>query len=150
MKRMLCGALACLLLLSGCGTVTPAAFDPEETTQAVLDSGAFSERLEPLDDDLIPLLFSLPGDPAQYEGSVLYYSTGATSEAAAVIHVGDKSRTAAVEETLERWVELQIDATREYQPAEVEKLEHAILETREDMVLLVVAADWEAAQRAIP
>ena len=153
MKRLFCGALVCLLLLSGCGAPGSAAvtaFDPEETTQAVLDSGAFSEQLEKLDPDLIALLFGLPGDPTQYEGSALYYSTGATSEAAAVIHVSDKSQTASVESALEQWVELQIEATRNYQPAEVEKLEHAILETREDTVLLVVAADWETAEKAIP
>ena len=149
MKKILCGALACLLLLGGCRTVTVAAFEPEETVRAILDSGAFSEQLEELDPDIAVRLFRLPGDPEQYEGTAVYYSTGATSEVVAVVRAGDTDRAAQAETALKQWVEAQIEATRNYQPAEVEKLEHAILETRGDTVLLVVAADWEAARKAV-
>lgn len=151
MKKMICGALACALLLAacaGCGkTGKESSFQPERTVRALLDSGAFSETLEELDP---MLLFPLSGGEAAYEGSVLYYSTGATSETAAVICVDGAGQTAAVEEVLRAWVESQIEAERNYRPAEVEKLEHAVLETRGNTVLLVVAADWEKAAGAIP
>lgn len=151
MKRMTCGVLAGVFLLmvcAGCGKAEPElSFTPSATVQALLDSGAFSEALEELDP---LLLFPLNGEAEDYEGSVLYYSTGATSEAAAVIVVQDAGQTAAVEEALETWVEGQIEAVRNYQPAEVEKLEHAIVETRGNTVLLAVAADWEKAQAAVP
>lgn len=152
MKKILSCALVCLLLAAVCAGCTRSgaeedAFQPEETLQALLDSGAFSEDLEELDP---VLLFYLSGDAGDYEGSLLYYSTGATSETAAVIAAKDAAQADTVKETLSAWVDAQIEATRDYQPAEVEKLEHAILETRGRTVLLVVAADWKTAEKAIP
>lgn len=151
MKRIICGVLTGALLLitcAGCNGKEPEpSFAPEATVQAVLGSGAFSETLEELDP---MLLFPLSGEAEDYEGSVLYYSTGATSETAAVICVKEAGQAAAVEETLNAWVESQIEAVRNYQPGEVEKLEHAIIETRGNTVLLAVAADWEKAQAAVP
>lgn len=151
MKKLICGVLVSVLLLAACAgcakTEPEPSFAPLETVQALLDSGAFSETLEELDPTL---LFSLSGEAEDYEGSVLYYSTGATSEAAAVIATRDASQAAEAEKVLEAWVENQIEAVRNYQPAEVEKLEHAIIETRGNTVLLAVAADWEKAQAAVP
>ena len=151
MKKLICALLACALLLAvcaGCGKEEQeASFQPEQTVQALLDSGAFSETLEELDPTL---LFPLRGEAEDYEGSLLYYSTGATAETAAVISVRDADQAAAAEEVLRTWVEDQIEAERNYRPAEVEKLENAILETRGNSVLLVVAADWEKAAQAIP
>jgi len=151
MKKMICGVLACILLLAACASCgerePEPSFQPEQTVQALLDSGAFSETLEELDP---MLLFPLSGDAETYKGSVLYYSTGATSETAAVIAVRDADQAAAVEGVLRTWVEDQIAAERDYRPAEVEKLEHAIVEKRGFTVLLVVAADWEKAAQAIP
>lgn len=151
MKKMICALLACALLLAacaGCGKKEQeSSFRPEQTVQALLDSGAFSETLEELDP---ALLFSLPGDAEDYAGSVLVYSTGATAETAAVILTPDADRAGQAKTALQSWVDGQIEAERNYRPAEVEKLEHAILEKRGNSVLLVVAADWEKAAQAIP
>lgn len=153
MKKLICGALTAALLLAVCaacgqkGAQEQTPFPAAETVQALLDSGAFSEELE----ELRPtLLFPLAGEAADYEGSVLYYSTGATAETAAVISVADSARTEETKAALQSWLDDQIEAERNYRPAEVEKLEHAILETRGNSVLLVVAADYETARAAIP
>lgn len=153
MRKLICGMVCCLLLLSGCGTGEPekeASFPAAVTTQALLDSGAFSEQLEELELEIAAMLFWLEGDVTDYEGSKVYYSTGATSEVAAVIALRDAGQAEAVETALSNWVSGQIEAERNYRPAEVEKLEHAIVEVRGSSVLLVVAADWEKAQTAIP
>ncbi|MGN0968088.1 MAG: DUF4358 domain-containing protein [Oscillospiraceae bacterium] len=151
MKKLICALLTCALLLAvcaGCGKKEQeASFQPEQTVQALLDSGAFSETLEELDPTL---LFTLPGNAEDYAGSLLVYSTGATAETAAVMLTPDTDRAQQVQAALQAWVDGQIEAERNYRPAEVEKLEHAILETRGNSVLLVVAADWEKAAQAIP
>ncbi|MGN1003430.1 MAG: DUF4358 domain-containing protein, partial [Oscillospiraceae bacterium] len=124
MKKLICALLACALLLAvcaGCGEKKQeASFQPEQTVQALLDSGAFSETLEELDPTL---LFFLPGDAEDYAGSVLVYSTGATAETAAVILTPDADRAEQAKAALQTWVEDQIEAERNYRPAEVEKLE---------------------------
>lgn len=153
MKKLICAMLCCLFLLGGCGTAEPekeSAFPAAVTTQTLLGSGAFSEQLEELELEIAVMLFWLEGEAADYEGSKVYYSTGATSEVAAVIALRDAEQAEAVETALNAWVESQIEAERNYRPAEVEKLEHAIVEVRGSSVLLVVAADWEKAQAAVP
>lgn len=153
MKKIICGVLTAALLLMvcvACGQKEPEkepSFPAAMTVQALLASGAFSEELEELDP---LLLFPLSGEAADYEGSVLYYSTGATAETAAVISVRDIKQVDETEATLRSWLDGQIEAERDYRPAEAEKLENAILETRGFTVLLVVAADYEKAEAAIP
>lgn len=149
MKKLIFGLLMCALLLAGCGSEPQkeSSFPATVTVQALLDSGAFSEELEELDP---LLLFPLSGDAAGYEGSVLYYSTGATAETAAVISLRDADQVEQTEAALRTWLDGQIEAERDYRPAEAAKLENAILEARGSSVLLVVAADYEKAQAAIP
>lgn len=153
MKKMVCALMAVVLLLAGtaCGKQPEKepSFPATLTTQALLDSGAYSEQLEELDLDIALMMFWLNGDVAEYEGSKVYYSTGATSEIAAVISVADESKVPEVEQALKAWVESQIEAERDYRPAEVPKLENAIIEARGFTVLLAVAADWETATEAV-
>ena len=154
MKKIICALLAALLLLplAACGNEPEkeTSFPAAVTTQTLLDSGAFSEPLEELDTDIAVMMFWLSGDVSEYEGSKVYYSTGATSEMAAVISVADESKVPGVEEALKAWVNSQIEAEKNYRPTEVPKLENAIIESRGFTVLLVVAADWETARNAIP
>lgn len=152
MKKIICGMLTAALLLAmcaACGQKEPeaeAAFPAAATVQALLESGAFSEELEELEPTL---LFPLSGDAEVYAGSVLYYSTGATAETAAVIAVGDAQRVDETEAALRSWLDGQLEAERDYRPAEAAKLENAILQVRGSSVLLVVAADYEKANAVI-
>lgn len=153
MKKMLCVLLAAAMLLVG----TACEKEPEKepsfpaavTTQALLDSGAFSEQLEELDLDIAVMMFWLSGDVTEYQDSKIYYSTGATSEIAAVISVADESKVPEVEQALKTWVESQIEAEKDYRPTEVPKLENAIIEARGFTVLLVVANDANKAMEAV-
>jgi len=148
-----------MLFSSACGSKTPAgpaAFPPAETCQTLLDSGAFSEELELLDNEIAYMLFGfdLWSDSASLiEDSVVYYSTGATSEICAVLVIGEEyygGDMAAAKGDLEEWISAQIEAETDYRPAEAAKLEKAILEQRDNTFLLVVAADAGKAQAAIP
>lgn len=147
MKRLICGVLATVLLLVGtaCGKQSEQEepFQVDVTTQTLLDSGAFSEQLEELELDIALMMFWLDGDAAEYAGSKVYYSTGATSEIVAVIQVSDASKASEVEQALKAWVDSQIEAEMDYRPAEVPKLMNATLVTRGNTVLLAVAADRE-------
>ena len=153
MKKIVCALLAAVLLLVGTACEKEPEKEPsfpaEVTTQALLDSGAFSETLEELDLDIAVMMFWLNGDVAEYEGSRVYYSTGATAELAAVISVRDESKVPEVEEALKAWVNNEIEAEKDYRPTEVTKLENAIIESRGFTVLLVVADDANKAIEAI-
>lgn len=73
-------------------------------------------------------------------------SAGATCEEGAVLVFtsGDQAQTAV--QVLGDYVQKQIDSNRDYRPQELPKLESAVIQQRENTVLLLVAGDLEAAQ----
>lgn len=150
MKKLLCVFMALTLFtVAGCGGKEPAEkepFEPVATVQALMDAKVFSGEMMEFDHTL---LFQLPEDASGYQGSVVYYNMLGISEVAAVICAADAEQAAAVEQALTSWVETSKTNESSYRPAEAEKLGNAIIETRGNTVLLVVAADAEAAKSVI-
>ena len=135
MKKLfsLCVALAFTLILAACsgGGAPAGAYDPDATAQALLDSGAFSEALE------------------EPEAAAVYTSTGATAEEIAVLVFSTQEEADDARKALEARVSDQKDACEGYLPAELPKLEQAIVKESGSSVLLVVANDSQAAQAAL-
>lgn len=150
MKKILCLLMALILCVAAtsCGTSEPEVKDPFDPAiaQSLIDAGVFSAEMIEFDHNL---LFQLPEDAAGYQGSVVYFNVYGISEVVAVMCVADEESAAAVEQALSSWVETNKIGESNYRPAEAEKLEHAILETRGNTVLLVVAADAEKANSVI-
>lgn len=140
------GALC--LLLSACGSSEPAPFDPAAAAQALQDSGAFSEPLEPIDQDLAcGTLYDIDGETVT--DCAVYTTPTAGAEELAVFTLTDETAASAALDALRQRVEEQSDVLRSYQPDEVGKLDNAILEQRGASVLLAVAADADAARSAV-
>ena len=141
--------LALCLTLSACGGggQEAAAFDPDATAQALLDSGAFSDALEEVDTSVAATLYGV--DEADIADGVVYMSLSAGAEEIAVLVLSDADAAAAAMEGLEAHVADQRAALENYQPDEVSKLDGAILEQRGNSVLLAVCADAQAARTAI-
>ena len=116
------------------------------------DAGAFSETLEELDGDTAFALYRLGEaglERSQLTGCALLRSAGATCEEGAVLVFDTEDHAQTAQEALERYVQGQIEANRDYRPAEIPKLEDAVLDRRENTLLLVVAADTQAAKDAV-
>lgn len=142
--------LALSLTLSACGGGggQAASFDPETTCEALLDSGAFSTQLEELEP---ALLYDFEGYGLE-EGAVtggLAYSASGLTEQVAVLKCRDEAAAEETEALLETYLADAKTAFADYAPAEAGKLENAILERREDTVLLVVPNDADAAEKAV-
>lgn len=149
MKRLisLWAALALTLSLAACsGGKDPAGYDPAAVSKALLDSGAFSETLEALDADLVKGLYGLETGP---EEAAVYTSTGATAEEVAVMTFAGQEAADAALKAMEARVADQKAACEGYLPAELPKLDKAILRQSGKSVLLVVANDAEKAQAAL-
>ena len=150
MKKFLTlgAALALALALTACsgGGKTAADYDPAAASRALLDSGAFSETLEALDADLVPGLYGLETAPDE---AAVYTSTGATAEEVAVLRFADQAAADAALTALETRVADQKEACQDYLPAEIPKLEQAIVKESGKTVLLVVASDYDKAQSAL-
>ena len=155
MKRCAAALLALVLAvgLAACGgqRETGSRYETEDV-QAMADAGAFSETLEELDGDTAFALYRLGEaglERSQLTGCALLRSAGATCEEGAVLVFDTEDHAQTAQEALERYVQGQIEANRDYRPAEIPKLEDAVLDRRENTLLLVVAADTQAAKDAV-
>ena len=134
-------ALALLLSLAACGGKTeegPAPFSPADAP-ALLGSGAFSEALEAIDTDTACALYGI--DATMVTDAAVYGSTGTTAEELAILTFTDTDAAQAALTALGYRVEDRTESMADYLPSEVSKLEKAVLEQRENTVLLVVASD---------
>ncbi len=148
-KLMILAAALCLLLgacssPAGSGTV----FDPETATQAVLDSGAFSVELTELD---AAMLYDFSGyglDGSTLTASKAYSASGFAEQVSVTVWKDEASAQAAVD-MFKTYLEDMATTYQDYAPAEVPKLENAVLEQRGTSVLLAVSNDADAAKTAV-
>ena len=155
LSLMLAAVAALALTACGGGGGEENGAPPIYSTQNVADiaeAGAFSETLEELDGDTAFALYRLSGAGLSREDltdCAVLRSAGATCEEGAVLvfSSADQAETAAA--ALKDYVQNQIGENEDYRPAEIPKLEAAIVEQRENTVLLAVASDPEAARSAV-
>lgn len=151
LSKLLCLAAALCLLLGACSAPADsgsAAFDPEAATQAVLDSGAFSVELTELD---AALLYDFSGyglDSSTLTASKAYSASGFAEQVSVTVWKDEAAAQAAVD-MFKTYLEDMAATYKDYAPAEVPKLENAVLEQRGSSVLLAVANDAGAAKTAV-
>lgn len=142
-----------LLSLLGCSAQSEEAtpFSLDIVTQ-LEESGAFSEDLEGLDQEIIPLAYHLTdyGAPADaVTDCAALRSTGATCEEVALFLCQSQEDAQSVEDALSLYLQGQILANEDYRPQEIPKLESATLLQRGTSVLLAVASDSDVVDALI-
>lgn len=153
-RGLICLAGAVLLFaLAACGgkQEEAKAFTTADLKTAV-EAGAFSEELEELDGDVAFALYQLAAaglDREALTDCAVLRSAGATCEEGAVLVFTDAQTAQTAQTAMEGYLEDQMDSNRDYRPNEIPKLENALLERRENTVLLLVAADLDAAKKAL-
>ena len=149
-KLMILAAALCLLL-GACSSPAESettALDPETATQAVLDSGAFSVELTELD---AAMLYDFSGyglDDSTLTASKAYSASGFAEQVSVTVWKDEASAQAAVD-MFKTYLEDMAATYKDYAPAEVPKLENAVLEQRGTSVLLAVANDADAVKTAV-
>lgn len=148
MKRRIAAAAAALcLLLTGCGSMNGEEPYDAQDVQTLLEAELFSESLEEVDSSVLYGLYGL--DAGLMSSSVAYLSTGATAEEVALFILNDAEDADTVQTACEKRVADQITACESYNPAEVTKLEGAVISVRDNTVLLVVGQDPAAVRDAV-
>ncbi len=151
MKKRICFLLALSLCVSlaACGEEKEEANLDPAVAGSLVTSGAFSEDLEELDADIVYRLLTLEdADIAEDDitDCAAYLSAGATCECVMMLSCRDQDAADAVVAAMQAYVQREIDANRDYLPAEVPKLERAIVTTQGTTAILIVAADIASAQ----
>ena len=143
-------ALALVLGLTACGGKKENYKTGD--VQAMVKAGAFSEELEELDGDTAFALYKLADAGLEREDlkdCAVLRSAGATCEEAAVLVLAGADQAETAEGALKDYVQRQIEANTDYRPAEIPKLENALISRKENTLLLVVADDLDAAKKAV-
>jgi hypothetical protein len=142
-------AVVCVMTMSACSgeKQESVATFTVETVNEIQKAGAFSEELEELDADTAFMLYKLADYGLNREDltqAAVVRSAGATCEEGAVLIFVDADKAAKAADAMGDYLEGQIEANVNYRPAEIPKLEGAILMTRENSLLLVVPNDAAA------
>ena len=146
MKRL--GSLALTVVLAlgltACGG-EKAPFDVDTTAQSLVETqGVFSEELELLAEPVALAQYGLEGK--EEVAVTAYHSTGATAEEVAVIRFGSQKDAEDYEDWAKDYLDAQREVNRDYRPQEMPKLENAVAQRRGETFLILVGADYKAAQ----
>ena len=119
---------------------------------ALVEAGAFSEELEELDGDTAFMLYKLADYDLEREDlkdCAVQRSAGATCEEAAVLVFTSADKAKTAKGALEDYVQGRIEANTDYRPAEIPKLEEALVDVRGETLLLAVANDRDAVEQTL-
>lgn len=149
-RYLFLAALACLCWLTACKE------EPEgyqtSAVRELAEAGAFSEELEEVDADTAFLLYRLGDYGLEREDltdCAVLRSAGATCEEGAVLVLSGEEQAEKARQALEDYVSAQIESNTDYRPAEIPKLEGALVSLVDNTLLLAVVSDSEAAMAAL-
>ena len=134
-------ALALALALAGCGSEAKEV-DIDALAAELVGAASFGEPMNALDSAVALGLYGAP------EGTAVaaYAGTGATAEEVAVFDCGSAGAAESLAEALTARNETRISQYADYNPAEVPKLEDAVILTGGQYAVLIVASDPSAAE----
>lgn len=145
-------AAACLSLslFSGCSQSGEKAITAPtaEVAQKLMDSLSFEYPLNELPEDAANRLYKLDGEILE-EQAVYVGTGGALADEVSVWRVKDEKDAKTVEEAAQQRVENQKASFEDYVPAEMPKLEKAVITVDGDTVILCVSADPDKAKEVI-
>lgn len=142
-------ALFSLLLAAGCSKGDKQTeWDLTAYTDQLRNSIEYTDTLDEMDPELMNYLFS-DVNPADVEEQIIYISTGTTAEEIAAFKAIDEEAAKRIEEGLTLRVESQIESFTDYVPAEVKRLEDAVLVRNGRCVILSVSGDPDTAKEIL-
>ena len=137
------GLCAC----GGSGGASDKAVDLSSAAEDILGSGAFSDILSQPPEGVAARLYGY--DEGDVEEYVLYTGTGATAEEIFLVKAADGAAASRIAALCRTRVDNQKTAFESYVPAEIPKLDSAVVTVDGNYVFFVVANDAAAASAAV-
>lgn len=136
-----------MVVLAGCGKKEEIKLDAQEVTERLLTEVSYEGNMEQMDDDMIAILYNL--NPEDVKTQTVYCSTDATSDEIAVFEANSSDAAKRILDIVKQRVEDQKASFEGYAPAQVEKLNKAIIIQSGNVVILNVSADSEKAMNIV-
>jgi hypothetical protein len=138
MKKGWLGALALVLLLSGCASQSCLTTYTTSDAQALIDAGAFTGQMEEVDSYVVSLLYGIDQDTITDCASYMAINSSVSADEVTVLVLTGEDAAQAAVAACEKRVEAQIESCENYCPDQVPKLENAVILQRGYTVLLAV------------
>jgi len=137
---VLCVFAAALASCGGGDSEKSHEYDVDEFAAKIVESGAFSDILSEVQDDIVISYYGF--DAADVEEMKVYISTGATTEEVGLFKCKDGEAAARVLEKAQERSQSQRTAYQSYAPAEIPKIDDAVIKADGAYVFYIVANDY--------
>lgn len=135
-----------VVLCAGCAA-PQGDFSVSEAAQTLSSELPFSEPLTPVETDLALRLYEIAQEDVE-EAAVYAGTGGATVDEISVWKATDAQAAARIEQAVRERVQTQKDVYQDYRPEQIPKLDHAVVVTQGNTVILCVS-DFEQQAREI-
>lgn len=139
-------ALIMAALLAACGAKKEIAVDIEALGEFAAQNIDFGEALERIDSDYALELYCLDAVSAK---AVAYSSSGAVADTFAAFEAENSADVPAIRRAVDEHLAYLNEGYSDYGPAEVPKIENAVIIEQGNYVILCICADSTAAREAI-
>lgn len=147
---MILAVVLSVAALTGCGAKAEEASAPKDIKAIASDlrnNIEYEDELSEMDIDTAKMIINLADvDIAE---SVIYESTGATAEEIIVLKCGSAADAKKASESFKQRVAEQKESFENYVPEELTKLSSAVIATADDIAILSVSGDADAAKSII-
>ncbi len=139
--------LLMLVLLAGCSAGKAQNVDAAQAADTLKSSLTFQDELSEATPEVRNRTYGISGEDVV--AGKLYLSSGATAEEVAVFQARDEAAAERLLAAMQERVEAQKLAFEDYAPAEMPKLNNAVVERSGNVVALCIAEDNVAAQKMV-
>ena len=133
-----------VLLLAGCGGAAKT-IDVQALAKSLATEIKYDDTLKELTADEISMLVDLPEDV----DSVMYAGSGSTAEEVGVFTTKDSNQAKETMEDVQKYLDDQADSFQDYVPEETKRIGNAVLEQKNQYVVLCVSGDSDQAKEII-
>ena len=133
-----------VLLFAGCGGEAKT-IDAQALAKSLATEIKYDDTLKELTADEISMLVDLPEDV----DSVMYAGSGSTAGEAGVFTAKDSNQAKETMEDVQKYLDDQADSFQDYVPEETKRIGNAVLEQKNQYVVLCVSGDSDQAKEII-
>ena len=133
-----------VLLFAGCAGEAKT-IDAQALAKSLATEIKYDDTLKELTADEISMLVDLPEDV----DSVMYAGSGSTAEEVGVFTAQDSNQAKETMEDVQKYLDDQADSFQDYVPEETKRIGNAVLEQKNQYVVLCVSGDSDQAKEII-
>ncbi len=144
MKKFIICFLIIILIIPTVSACASNNIDITEATSTILENVVFEEDLEALER---PMADKLLGTE-DFENVYMYTGSRAVADLLVIIEA-DASMASGAKEIAQKYVEKQKASYKDYKPAELDKIENAVICAKANCVILCITNDYDNALEVI-